>query len=175
MNFTFHIISIGGKSRRCQFYTILKDGEELSEASKFLANERNQKSEDFGRLKTRFDLIRNRVGARIGFFKPEGIDKHLVYALHAGVIKNGYLQVNTLRWYCIRLSDKCVIFGNGGVKQVAKTQQDPHLKEKEADMRFVEKCLDMAFKRDDIICDDNGNLIGDLVFTAKRLEEYGLQ
>jgi len=68
----------------------------------------------------------------------------MVRALHAGAKKDGYLQINALRWYCILLSRRCVIFGNGGVKKVAKTQDDEHLHEKEKEVRWVDQCIEAA-------------------------------
>ena len=115
MNFSFRIIRLGNINNRCQFYTILKDRDEHSEANKFLQNERNKKSADFDRIKVRLKEIKNRFGARIGYFKTEGQENDLVYALHAGTRKQGYLQLNKLRWYCVRLSERCVILGNGDV------------------------------------------------------------
>lgn len=173
MNFSFRILVLDDTCRRCKLYTIAKDGYEFSEAIKFIINERNKSSEDFERLKVRLHNIKNRHGARIHFFKPEGTESYLVQALHAGSKKQGYLQLNHLRWYCIRLNEKCIILGNGGVKQVAKTQDDSFLMDKERDMRWVDRCLAMAFKKGEIATDDDGFLVGDLNFTKQRLEDYG--
>jgi hypothetical protein len=175
MNFTFRILALDYTCRRCKLYTIAKEGYEFSEAIKFIINERNKNSEDFERLKVRLENIKNRHGARIEFFKSEGTESDLVHALHAGSKKQGYLQLNHLRWYCIRLSDRCVILGNGGVKHVAKTQDDSFLMEKERDMRWVDYCLSIASEKGDITTDDDGFLVGDLHFTKQRLEDYGLQ
>lgn len=175
MNFTFRILVLDDTCRKCKLYTIVKDGSELNEAIKFINNDRNKSSEDFERLKARLDNIKNRHGARISFFKSEGSELDLVHALHAGAVKQGFLQMNHLRWYCIRLSEKSVILGNGGVKHVAKTQDDTFLLEKEHDMRWVDTCLAAALKNGDIQIDDVGNLLGDLNFTYERLDNYGLQ
>lgn len=174
MNFSFRILVLDDTCRRCKLYTIVKDGSELNEAVKFISNDRNKISEDFERLKDRLNNIKNRHGARIEFFKSEGIDSDLVHAIHAGTKKHGYLKLNHLRWYCIRLSEKCIILGNGGVKHVAKTQDDSFLIEKEQDMRWVDKCLTIAFQKGEITTDDDGFLVGDLDFRKQRLEDYGL-
>jgi len=175
MNFSFQIKRLGSSNKRCQFYTIVKDDDELTEAVKFLQNVRNQKSDDFNRLKKRYNTIRNKTGAIFEFFKDEGAQKSLVKALHAGAKRDGYLKVNSLRWYCIRLSKQCVIFGNGGVKHVGKTQQDSHLKEKEADMRWVDACIEAAQRYGDLNVDDSGNLYGIMNFNEETIENYGLQ
>lgn len=176
MKFSFRIIRLGNQNRRCQFYTVLKQGADNTEAVKFLMNKRNKNSPDFERLQTRFQNIKDRQGARYYFFKDEGTDDSLVKAFHAGAKKKaGYLEQNRLRWYCIRLSERCVIFGNGGVKQVAKTQQDPHLNEKERDMRWVDNVVDYVMRADMLAEDENGTLHGTMEFTEEKLEKYGLR
>lgn len=176
MNYSFTIKRLGGSNKRCQFYSIVKDGEELHEASKFIANKRNQNSPDYIRLLQRQKLIKDRHGARWSYFKDEGKDDSLVKALHAGTKrKSGYIEQNNLRWYCIRLSERCVIFGNGGVKHVGKTQEDTHLNDKESDMRWVDRCIEAATKAGDLGEDEDGNLSGRMDFNLKEaFEDYGL-
>lgn len=175
MNFSFRITRLGDRNKRCQLYTIVKDGERLAEAHKFVQNPENQKSSDFNRLQTRLNKIKDRNGARIQYFKPEGTQYDLVHALHAGARKRGYLQLNHLRWYVIRLSERCVILGNGGVKHVGKTQESEHLMEKESEMRWVDKVVEAAQRNGDLVEDHYGNLIGDLEFITDRFVQYGLQ
>jgi hypothetical protein len=176
MNFSFRIVRLGEINKRCQFYTVLKSGSDATEAEKFLMNRKNNSSPDFKRLKARLRNIKNRQGARYRFFKDEGKDDSLVKALHAGKKKKaGYIEQNDLRWYCIRLSERCVILGNGGVKHVAKTQQDPHLQEKERDMRWVDNVLDHVMREGDLWEDDEGSLNGVLEFTNQKLDAYGLR
>lgn len=175
MNFPFHIERFGRNYRRCQLYTVRKNENDFTEASKFLQNQRNKESEDFARLSDKLKKIKNKLGARIGFFKPEGRDYDMVHALHSGVKKQGYLQMNHLRWYCLRLSERCVLLGNGGVKIDQRTQDDPHLAEKESDMRWVDQVLTVAFRRGDLVEDDNGNLKGRMHYPENIFEEYGLQ
>jgi hypothetical protein len=174
MNFSFRIMRLGDSNKRCQLYTILKEDSDLTEAVKFVRNPKNTKSEDFDRLRLRLENIKTRQGARISFFKPEGNDDSLVFALHAGKKVSGYLSLNDLRWYCIRLSERCVILGNGGVKHVGKTQDDNFLTEKEGDMRFVDRVIEMALKKRELTEDSAGNLKGELTFSKERIEEYGL-
>lgn len=175
MNFPFRIVRLGDTNRRCQLYTVLKEDEELTEASKFLQNNRNRESEDFARLSVKLKKIKNHLGARIEFFKPEGRDRSMVRAFHAGKRKQGYLRMNHLRWYSLWLSERCVILGNGGVKTDQRTQDDPHLTEKESDMRWIDRVLTIAFERGDLTEDDNGSLIGEMNYTENIFEEYGLQ
>ncbi|MEX2573126.1 MAG: hypothetical protein WD317_02475 [Balneolaceae bacterium] len=68
-----------------------------------------------------------------------------------------------------------MIFGNGGVKEVRKTQDDPHLKEKEADMRWVDRCISQAIKEGDFEVDADGNIHGIMDFNEEVLTNYGLR
>jgi hypothetical protein len=175
MKFRFQIVRLGTHNKRCQIYTIVKDGEDVSEAVKFLENPMNRASSDYTRLKTRLVKMKDRVGARIGFFKPEGYQHDLVNAFVASKKKRGYLDTNDLRWYCIRVSENCVVLGNGGVKHVGKTQEDKHLMEKERDMRWVDQCIDAAFRNEELSTDNKGNLEGTLEYDSDFIEHYGLQ
>jgi len=172
MNFSFRIIVIDIHGKRCKLYSIVKEESELNEASKFLINQRNTDSADFQRLKERLDNIKSRHGARVNFFKHEGTESDLVYALHAGARKRGYLELNHFRWYCIRLSERCLILGNGGIKHVRKTQDDKFLIEKEYDMRWVDRVIEAAIKCGELEVDIDGTLHGDLHFTIQRIERY---
>lgn len=176
MNFPFRIVRFYRKNKKCQFYSIYKADSEITEAEKFLNNDRNKQSDDFNRLKTRLNLIRERVGARTSFFRHEGGEYSLVKAFHAGNQKEfGYLEEARLRWYCIRLSERCIILGNGGEKKVARTQDDPHLAEKEGDMRWVDQVLDIAFDREYIWECEHGMLHGRLNYTKDFFEDYDIQ
>lgn len=64
MNFSFSIIRFGEKNRRCQYYTVLIENEQVHEAGKFLQNPLVQNSPDLSRLKTRFEKMKDRYGAR---------------------------------------------------------------------------------------------------------------
>jgi hypothetical protein len=60
------------------------------------------------------------MGALERYFRPEG-----KYGDGVGVIP---IDIgNKVRLYCLRLSDKILIFGNGGVKDVAKWQESEEL------------------------------------------------
>jgi hypothetical protein len=175
MNFPFRIIVIDTHGKRCKLYSIDKEDSALNEASKFLINQRNTDSADFLRLKERVDNIRNRHGARTNFFKHEGTESDMVYALHAGAKNRGYMELNRLRWYCIRLSERCLILGNGGVKHVRKTQDDKFLKEKEYDMRWVDRVIEAAIQNRELEVDIDGIIHGDLHFTKQRIERYEIR
>jgi len=70
MNFSFRTLRLGDTNKRCQLYSIVKEKSDVTEAAKFVSNTRNRERDDFGRLKSRLDNIKERQGARIEFFKP---------------------------------------------------------------------------------------------------------
>lgn len=61
-------------------------------------------------------------GARENLFRPEGGKIKAVPLFIAQRRKRG---VGTLRLYCIRISDKILVVGNGGIKKVAKYEDEP--------------------------------------------------
>ena len=91
-------------------YTIQFLSDDDSEFEKFYSKFRNELeyNEDFERLLNILGRIAD-FGALERFFRPEGKMNDRVCALP--VLKS------KLRLYCLRLSDKILILGNGGVKK----------------------------------------------------------
>ena len=70
-------------------------------------------------------------GALERYFRPEG-----KYGDGVGVIP---IDVgNKIRLYCLRISDNVLIFGNGGIKNTAKWEDDKNLS------RYVELLIDTS-------------------------------
>ncbi len=101
----------------CTIYTLqfLKDMD--SEFEKFVAKFRNDAefSEDFLKIATFIKRIAN-TGAHERYFRPEGKMSDSVVALPVTSSK--------LRLYCLRLSDKILVLGNGGIKKSQKYEDD---------------------------------------------------
>lgn len=97
----------------CTIYTLqfLKDVE--SEFEKFVAKfkEDAEYSEDFSRIAAFVSRIAQ-TGALERYFRPEGKMSDSVVALPVTSSK--------LRLYCLRLSDRILVLGNGGVKKSRK-------------------------------------------------------
>lgn len=112
-----YLISEG---ENCTIYTLqfLRDME--SEFEKFIAKFREDAefSEDFQRIATFIKRIA-RTGAQERYFRPEGKRDDSVVALP--VISS------RLRLYCLRLSDKILVLGNGGVKRTQRYEDDAFL------------------------------------------------
>ena len=103
------------------FYSIHLEGEELSEFENFFEKfpEGCSYDEEIDVVISWLDKISER-GALERYFRPEG---H--YGDGVGVIP---IDIgNKIRLYCIRLSNKILIFGNGGVKDAKSWQQSTTL------------------------------------------------
>lgn len=99
------------------FYSIQLADEELSELERFFEKfpEGCEYDKDIDVIISWLDKIGER-GALERYFRPEGR-----YGDGVGVVP---IDVgNKLRLYCLRMSDKILIFGNGGVKD-SSTWQD---------------------------------------------------
>lgn len=104
----------------CTIYTLqfLRDME--SEFEKFIAKFRDDSeySEDYARIAAFITRIA-RTGALERYFRNEGKMSDSVVALPVTSSK--------LRLYCLRLSDKILVLGNGGVKTTRRYEDGPVL------------------------------------------------
>ena len=108
------------EAKNCTIYTIQFLSEDESEFEKFYTKFRSELeyNEDFERLLNILGRIAD-FGALERFFRPEGKMNDRVCALP--VLKS------KLRLYCLRLSDKILILGNGGVKRTKTYNEDDTL------------------------------------------------
>lgn len=112
-------------------YTIRLKDEKLTEFEKFL-----EKFPDDCEYKEDIDIIIRWIekitekGALSRYFKPEG-----KYGDGVGAIP---IETNNIRLYCLRLSDKILILGNGGIKDADTWQKSPTLRP------FVELLIDTS-------------------------------
>ena len=103
------------------FYSVHLADEELSELERFFEKfpEGSKYDEEIDVIISWLDKIGER-GALERYFRPEGR-----YGDGVGVIP---IDVgNKLRLYCLRISDKILIFGNGGVKDANSWQNSETL------------------------------------------------
>lgn len=103
------------------FYSIQLEGEELTELERFFEKfpEGCEYDEEVDVILAWIDKIAER-GALERYFRPEGR-----YGDGVGVIP---IEVgNKIRLYCLRLSDKILVFGNGGVKDSRTWQESETL------------------------------------------------
>lgn len=113
------------------FYSIHIDEEALSELERFFERfpEGCPFDEDVDTIIAWLDKIGD-TGALERYFRYEGRYGDGVSAIP--------IETNNLRLYCIRLSDRILIFGNGGVKDCATWQDSESLTE------YVEMLVDTS-------------------------------
>ena len=144
------------------FYSIRMKEEELTELEAFFEKfpVGCEYDDEIDVIVSWLDQIAER-GALERYFRPEG-----KYGDGVGVIP---IDVGTkVRLYCLRLSDKILVFGNGGIKDT-KTWQDsetlaPYVKLLVDTSRFISSRI-----KDGTIVLVDKEIVGDLNFT--RYEE----
>lgn len=116
-----YTIELVEEYEKVNFYSIRLEGEELTEMESFFEKFPLgcKYDEEVDVIISWLDKIAER-GALERYFRPEG---H--YGDGVGVIP---IDVgNKVRLYCLRLSDKILVFGNGGVKDAATWQESESL------------------------------------------------
>lgn len=144
------------------FYSIHLVGEELTEVEAFFEKFPIgcEYDEEVDVIISWMDKIAER-GALERYFRPEG-----KFGDGVGVIP---IDVgNKVRLYCLRLSDKILIFGNGGVKDAARWEESkdlaPYVKLLIDTSRFIASRI-----KDGTIVLVDKEIVGNLYFT--RYEE----
>ena len=147
---------------KVNFYSIRMKGAELTELESFFEKfpEGCEYDDEIDVIISWFDQIAER-GALERYFRPEGN-----YSDGVGVIP---IDVgNKLRLYCLWLSDKILVFGNGGVKNVRTWQASetlaPYVKMLVDTSRFISSRI-----KDGTIVLVDKEIVGNLNFT--RYEE----
>lgn len=109
------------EGENCTVYTLQFLRDEENEFDKFVSKFINSEdySEDYTRIAALIKRI-YRTGALERYFRPEGKMSDSVVALP--------LLSSKLRLYCLRLSDKILILGNGGIKKSRTYEEDSELK-----------------------------------------------
>lgn len=121
-------------SESCTMYTIQFLSDDKSEFEKFVSRFRNDAvlNTDFQKI-MRFVQQIMENGALERYFRPEGRMRDSVVALP--IIKS------KLRLYCLRLTDKILILGNGGVKNSKTYEEDKTLQGYVMDLQKFESLL----------------------------------
>lgn len=121
-------------SDSCTMYTIQFLSDDKSEFEKFVSKFRNDAV-----LNTDFQTIMRFVeqilsnGALERYFRPEG-------KMHDSVVALPILK-SKLRLYCLRLTDKILVLGNGGVKNSKTYEDDDTLQGYVIDLQKFEELL----------------------------------
>lgn len=145
------------------FYSVQLEGEELSELERFFEKfpVGCEYDKDIDVIISWIDKIGEK-GALERYFRPEGR-----YGDGVGVIP---IEVgNKLRLYCLRLSDKILIFGNGGVKD-ADTWQNSETLAPYVETLIATSCFIASRIKDGKIVLVEKELIGNLNFFQDEKE-----
>lgn len=129
-------------------YSICFNGDELSEYEKFLTKFKDnaQLNYDFQKILLALAKIVE-VGALERFFRNEGRMKDNLCALS--------IDSRRLRLYCLRISDKILIVGNGGEKTTRTYQDDETLSGYVIDLQKFDEILKEAQKTGTISIENN--------------------
>ena len=129
-------------------YSICFNGDELSEYEKFLTlfKDNARLNHDFQTIILALAKIVER-GALERFFRNEGRMKDNLCALS--------IDSRRLRLYCLRISDKILIVGNGGEKTTRTYQEDETLSGYVMDLQKFDALLKEAQKKGTITIEKN--------------------
>ena len=144
------------------FYSIRLAGEELTEVEAFFEKFPigSEYDEEIDVIISWMDKIAER-GALERYFRAEGR-----YGDGVGVIP---IDIgNKVRLYCLRLSDKILVFGNGGVKDVARWEESKELAPYVKLLIDTSRFISSRIKDGTIVLVDK-EIVGNLNFT--RYEE----
>ncbi len=140
------------------FYSIHLEGKELTELEAFFEKfpVGCDYDEEIDVIITWMDKI-TETGALERYFRPEGR-----YGDGVGVIP---IDVgNKVRLYCLRLSDKILVFGNGGVKDTATWQESEELAPYVKLLIDTSRFISSRMNNGSLVLVDK-EIIGDLNFT----------
>lgn len=131
-------------SESCTMYTIQFLSEDRSEFEKFISKFRNdaELNRDFQAIMRFVEQIMSN-GALERYFRREGKMSDSVVALP--VLKS------KLRLYCLRLSDRILVLGNGGVKHNRTYQEDDTLQGYVIDLQKFEQLLKQEVRLGNVV------------------------
>ena len=113
-NILIELLESGDK---VSLYSPRFEGEKYTEFERFLLTYKDDYAEDIQILIRRLEIIKNR-GAEDRYFRYEGTKRDRVTALPS------HLDTSNLRLYCLNISHKVLILGNGGIKTTQSYQED---------------------------------------------------
>jgi hypothetical protein len=118
--------------RKVRYYTFQIEGHAQNETDKFFSKLEFVEpiTDDLNRLNRLILTIGEKTGAIIDLFRPE--DEAVALPPKPSFRINKILQIreiqhNSLRLYCIWISEEIVILANGGIKTSQKTEDSPDL------------------------------------------------
>lgn len=145
---------------KVSLYSPRFEDEEYTEFEKFIIAYKDNYPTDIQVLIRRIDIIKQN-GADDRYFRYEGTRRDRVMALPS------HLDTAMLRLYCLNISHKILVLGNGGVKTCQTYEEDPHLHKC---VQTLQK-IDIEIKkkeRQQVVTIIGTTLIGPLTFTIEE-------
>lgn len=156
------LIELLETGEKVSLYSPRFEGEEYTEFEKFLLAYKDKYAHDVQVLIRRIDIIKQN-GAEDRYFRYEGTMRDRVMALPS------HLDSSNLRLYCLNISQKVLILGNGGIKSTQTYQEDPILHKAVQTLQKIDiEIKNQQNKR--IVTIQGTNLNGPLTFTIEEEE-----
>jgi hypothetical protein len=155
--------------RKVRYYTFQIEGHEQNETNKFFSKLEYVEAiaDDLYRLNRLIITIGERTGAIIDLFRPEDEAVALPPKPHFRVrqiLQIREIEHNTLRLYCIWISEEIVILANGGIKTSQKTEDSPDLM---PHFRFIKS---MGKQINKLIIEDSFTFEGKEIFDLEHID-----
>lgn len=135
------------ESENISIYSPKFDGETMTEFEKFMYNNKDlsypQLKQDFDAIISTIKKMADDCGARDNLFRLEG---GKIKAIPLCICRRSR-SIGTLRLYCIRISDKILVIGNGGIKKTKTFQEDPALLGIVNQLRQIERQIFVESKK----------------------------
>lgn len=155
-NLLIELLESGDK---VSLYSPRYEGELYTEFENFLLQFKDTHQHDVQVLVRRLDIIKEN-GAEDRYFRYEGTIQDRVMALPS------YIDTANLRLYCLNISHKILILGNGGVKNTRTYQDDPILNKCVQNLQKI----DIQIKKREnckVITVQGTQLLGELAFSIE--------
>jgi len=136
-----------------EIFTVRIDGEESTKLQEFIVTFKNNEDpylqNDFEQIiKSLAEIVQH--GAKESFFRPEGKMNDRVCAIPL-LTSYRQKQNGTLRLYCIRISDKLLIAGGGGIKTTRTYNEDKVLSSHVKTLQMIDHELSyLEYERKDL-------------------------
>ncbi len=155
------------ETEKVSIYSPKYEGESMTEFEKFMSEGSQLKppqlKKDFDAIISVINKMLDDCGARENMFRLEGGN---IKAIPLWIERPRNKKSGTLRLYCIRISDRIIILGNGGIKLVDKYQDDPVLNTIVENLRGIEHDIFKKCKKHKIDYDDFDKIKGILENTT---------
>lgn len=159
-NFALEIFD--DESPKCMFYTVMVEGEELSETDLFFKRffeDSQYKSEAMELATFLSSVIGTKRGALNDFFREEDEAHALPPPLRTEIEEVDFGRDFPLRLYCLRLSQSCLILFNGGEKTSRSAQDgDTSISFRQA-KEFAKKILDAMHQKQIKLCSEKRTIL----------------